>query len=248
MLRLGYPQYVTQGGDWGCMITRIMSLRYPSHLRAAHINMIRGHAPTLFSNPLLYLQHQFSPSNARERNGAVRSNWFLKEGSGYRLQQATKPQTLGYSLSDSPVGLLAWMYEKLHDWTDGYPWTDDEILTWVSIYWHSTAGPAATLRIYYEAAKDREFGRDRSEVYVPTVKLGLSHFPQELTVVPKTYARTMGPVVFESEKEKGGHFAAWECPDELASDLRIMFGKGGGAAGVVDGRSGYGVEKGRAKL
>ncbi|CAL8581297.1 hypothetical protein XPA_006997 [Xanthoria parietina] len=248
MLRLGYPQYVTQGGDWGCMITRIMSLRYPSHLRAAHINMIRGHAPTLFSNPLLYLQHQFSPSNARERNGADRSNWFLKEGSGYRLQQATKPQTLGYSLSDSPVGLLAWMYEKLHDWTDGYPWTDDEILTWVSIYWHSTAGPAATLRIYYEAAKDREFGRDRSEVYVPTVKLGLSHFPQELTVVPKTYARTMGPVVFESEKEKGGHFAAWECPDELASDLRIMFGKGGGAAGVVDGRSGYGVEKGRAKL
>ncbi|KAL8671509.1 MAG: hypothetical protein Q9168_003978, partial [Polycauliona sp. 1 TL-2023] len=131
MLALGYPQYVTQGGDWGCMITRIMSLLYPSHVRAAHINMVRGHAPTFLSNPILYLQHKFTPYNAREKTGKDRSNRFLEEGSGYRVIQATKPQTLGYALSDSPVGLLAWIYDKLHDWTDDYPWTDDEILTWV---------------------------------------------------------------------------------------------------------------------
>ncbi|KAI4251193.1 MAG: hypothetical protein LQ352_005012 [Teloschistes flavicans] len=248
MLALGYPRYVTQGGDWGCMITRIMSLRYPDHVMAAHINMVRGHPPTLLSHPLLYLQHKLSRHNPRETRGADRSRWMLQQGSGYRHQQATKPQTLAYALSDSPAGLLAWLYEKLHDWTDAYPWTDDEILTWVSVYWHSTAGPAATLRIYYEASRDEHFGRDRTERWIPKVPLGLSYFPKELTVVPKTWGRTMGPVVFESEKDKGGHFAAWECPEELARDLRTMFGRGGGAAAVVEGRDGYGVEAERARL
>ncbi|KAI4114132.1 MAG: hypothetical protein LQ338_008049 [Usnochroma carphineum] len=248
MLKLGYTHYVTQGGDWGCMITRIMSLLYPENIGAAHMNMIRGHAPTFFSNPILYLQHKLSPYNAREKSGADRSNWFLKEGGGYREEQATKPQTLGYSLTDSPVGLLAWIYEKLHDWTDDYPWTDDEILTWVSIYWFSTAGPAASLRIYYETEHDKQLGRERTFAYIAKVPLGLTHFPKELTVVPKTWGRTMGPVVFESEKDHGGHFAAWEHPEELVGDLRKMFDKGGGAEGVVEGQNGYGVEKARARL
>ncbi|KAI4092609.1 MAG: hypothetical protein L6R37_007550 [Teloschistes peruensis] len=253
MLRLGYPEYVTQGGDWGCMITRIMSLRYPSHVMAAHINMVRGHAPSPLSHPLLYLQHKLlsSPHNKNNNNAAERNKWMLQEGSGYRALQSTKPQTLAYSLSDSPTGLLAWIYEKLHDWTDAYPWTDDEILTWVSIYWHSTPGPAASLRIYREVAHtddEQRFGRERTERWIPKVPLGLSHFPRELTVVPRTWGRTMGPVVFQSEKDRGGHFAAWECPEVLVGDLRTMFGRGGGAAGVVRGRDGYGVEAGRAKL
>lgn len=67
------------------------------------------------------------------------------------MLQSTQPQPIGFALGDSPVGLLAWMDEKLHDWTDAYPWTDDEIPTWVSIYWFSSAGPAASIRIYYEA-------------------------------------------------------------------------------------------------
>ncbi|KAI4179325.1 MAG: hypothetical protein L6R41_007910 [Letrouitia leprolyta] len=248
MLKLGYPQYVTQGGDWGTWITRIMALLYPSSVRATHITLIRGHAPSPLSNPILYLQHKLSPSSAREKVGPARTASFLQEGHGYAVEQGTKPQTLGYSLNDSPVGLLAWIYEKLHDWTDDYPWTDDEILTWVSIYWHSIAGPAASLRIYYEVAKDREFGIERTGDYIPKVKLGLSFFPRELLVMPKAWGRTMGPVVFESEKERGGHFSAWECPEELVGDLRAMFGKGGGAEGVVEGKNGYGVEMGRAKL
>ncbi|KAL8998535.1 MAG: hypothetical protein Q9188_006081 [Gyalolechia gomerana] len=248
MLKLGYPQYVTQGGDWGTWITRIMSLLYPSSVRATHIHLIRGHAPTFFSNPILYLQHKFSSPSAREKGGQARTNWFVQEGRGYGAEQETKPQTLGYSLNDSPVGLLAWIYEKLHDWTDDYPWTDDEILTWVSIYWHSAGGPAASLRIYYEVAHDAEFGLPRTWEYVPKVKLGLSYFPKEIVVFPKAWGRTMGPVAFESEKERGGHFAAWECPEELVGDLRVMFGKGGGAEGVVEGKRGYGVEMRRAKL
>lgn len=230
---------MTQGGDWGSTITRIMGLLYPSHVLASHINMIRCGKPTWTSNPILALQHAITPYSLRDRSGFARSKWFETEGRGYNLIQSTKPQTIGYALTDSPVGLLAWIYEKLHDWTDAYPWTDDEILTWVSIYWFSTAGPAASLRIYYEAQADTVMGRLRTHKYIPLVKLGLSYFPRELTIVPKTWGRTMGLVVYENDHEDGGHFAASEKPMAIASDLRKMFGKGGGAFGVIKGKDGY---------
>lgn len=180
-----------------------------------------------------------TPYNARDKAGFARTKWFAEEGTGYRLTQATKPQTLGYSLTDSPIGLLSWILEKLHDWTDAYPWTDDEILTWVSIYYFSRAGPAASLRIYYEAAHTSVDGvhRDRTQTWIPKVKLGLLHSPKELTVQPVLWGRTMGPVVFESVKTKGGHFFAWEQPEELVDDLRKMFGKGGPCYRIVSGKS-----------
>ncbi|KAK5132917.1 hypothetical protein LTR08_008363 [Meristemomyces frigidus] len=229
MQSLGYDKYVTQGGDWGFYITRAMGLMYPKSVLASHVNMIRANPPTWSSNPILALQHSIQPYSDRDRKGLERSRWFTEEGSGYRILQTTKPQTLGYSLTDSPVGLLAWILEKLHDWTDDYPWTDNEILTWVSIYWFSTAGPAASLRIYYEAIHSAGDGisRDRTQQWISTVKLGLCHSPKELTVVPLTWGRTLGPVVFESQKAKGGHFAAWEMPEEIVADLRSMFGRGG---------------------
>jgi hypothetical protein len=214
------------------MITRTMGLLYPEAVLASHVNMVRANPPSFVKHPLLALQHALGPYSEREKAGKERNKWFLEEGAGYRQLQASKPQTLGYALQDSPVGLLAWMYEKLHDWTDGYEWGDDEILTWVSVYWFSTAGPAASLRVYYEAVHDQSpkgdaIHRDRTGQWIPKVKLGLLHAPKELTVVPKTWGRTLGPVVFESEKKKGGHFAAHEIPGELVADLRTMFGKGG---------------------
>ena len=131
----------------GCHITRIMALIYPDHVMATHINMIRGNRPTFASHPVLYLQHALTPYTAREKAGLERTKWFTEESAGYRTQQNTKPQTLGYSLADSPVGLLAWMYEKLRDWSDHeqFVFSDDEILLWVSLYWFSKAGPAASL-------------------------------------------------------------------------------------------------------
>jgi pimeloyl-ACP methyl ester carboxylesterase len=217
MQSLGYEKYVTQGGDWGFYITRAMGLLYPQSVLASHINMIRASPPTWTGNPLLALQHALQPYSKRDREGLARTQWFTQEGSGYRTLQATKPQTIGYSLTDSPVGLLAWLLEKLHDWTDSYPWTDDEILTWVSIYAYSTAGPAASLRIYYEATHAPAGGvsRDRTQQWIPKVKLGMTHQPKELGVVPSTWARTLGPVVYEVNQEKGGHFAAWEIPDKV---------------------------------
>ncbi|KAL2056503.1 hypothetical protein ABVK25_002897 [Lepraria finkii] len=134
MLKLGYEKYINQGGDWAIMITCIVSLLYPHHVQASHINMIRGHQPTFLSNPILAIQHALTPCSQRDKAGLARTKWFFKEGSGYRTEQGTIPQTVGYTLADSPVGLLAWIYEKLHDWTDNCPWTYDGILTWESAY------------------------------------------------------------------------------------------------------------------
>lgn len=195
MLDLGYPRYVTQGGDWGFYTTRIMGLLYPHAVLASHINMVRASAPSFASQPLLALQHALTPYTPTEKCGLERSDWFLTQGQAYRQLQATKPQTLAFAFADSPVALLAWIYEKLHDWTDGYAWTDDEVLTWVSIYWFSTAGPNAHVRIYYEAVNnptEKVPSRERASEWVGGVKLGLAHFPRELTVVPRAWGKTLG--------------------------------------------------------
>ncbi|KAM0801829.1 Alpha/Beta hydrolase protein [Usnea florida] len=242
MLQLGYDQYVTQGGDWGSHITRTIGLYYPQHCKASHINYIRpAQAPTFTTSPTLALQHALTPYTAYEKAGLDRTSWFTREGSGYNEIQRTKPQTLGYALHDSPLALLAWIYEKLHDWTDAYPWSPDEILTWVSIYYFSTAGPAASTRIYYEVHhQSGVHDRNKLATYIPDVKLGLAWFPRDLSVPPRSWARTLGPVVSESRHLDGGHFAAHERPGELVGDLNGMFGRGGGAFGVVGGgRDGY---------
>lgn len=231
MLKLGYPQYVTQGGDWGYAITRTIGHLYPQSCLASHLNYIRADPPTLTRHPLLYLQsllHRPSPS---EKAGLERTAWFHTQGYAYNTLQTTRPSTIGACLSDSPVALLSWIYEKLHDWTDNYPWTDDEILTWVSIYLFSEAGPAASVRIYYEAQNTHPKPREDREAqlgYNPHVKLGLSYFPRDLLVFPWYYGRTLGPVVFEKFHGEGGHFAAYEKPELLVGDLRRMFGEGGG--------------------
>jgi hypothetical protein len=231
---------VTQGGDWGFYITRTIGRMYPEACKGSHINMVRANPPTFFQSPIDAIRHAIIPYTALERAGIKRAEWFEKEGSGYRLLLSTKPQTLGYALSASPVALLAWIYEKLHDWTDSYPFTDDEILKWISIYAFSVAGPAANVRIYYESvhAADQKLSREGAHSYVPTVKLGQSFFPKELRVVPFSWGRTLGPVVFQRRHDKGGHFAAFERPHELVEDVRDMFGKGGGAFGVVPGKDG----------
>lgn len=207
--------------------------------------MDQGHPPAFTTSPIAATTHLLTPYTAAQKAGLARTSWFNAQGSGYRAEQATKPQTLGYALADSPVALLAWIYEKLHDWTDDYPWTDDEVCTWMSIYWFATAGPAANVRIYYEATHEWDdpatrVTRDRCQEYIGGgVKLGLSHSPKELRVLPSAWTRTQGDVVFERTWESGGHFFAWEKPEHLLRDVREMFGRGGGAEGCVKGASGF---------
>ncbi|KAH8670997.1 microsomal epoxide hydrolase [Xylariales sp. PMI_506] len=237
MRRLGYDQYVTQGGDWGWTITRAMSLLYPRHVRAQHLNGDVGQPPRLLHNPRLAVEAAVRPWTAREKAGLARTGWFRREGTGYFGQQASKPQTLGYGLADSPVALLAWVYEKLRDWTDSYPWTDDEVLTWISIYWFSAAGPAASVRLYYEYKHEDVEPGDRSPLDRYTrwqdIPVGLAHFPLDISALPATWTRGVGRIVYEKVHPSGGHFAAWERPDDVVGDLRAMFGKNGGAREVI---------------
>lgn len=159
--------------------TRCIGLLYPSHCLASHINSFRANPPTFSATPWQALKHALTPYSSLEHHGLARSDWFLTHGQAYRQLHGTKPQTVGYIFADSPVALMAWIYEKLHDWSDAYPWTDEEICTWISLYWFSTAGPAASVRIYYEATH-QEFrtSKDGMAAYVPGVKLGISYFPQ----------------------------------------------------------------------
>ncbi|KAK7053623.1 alpha beta-hydrolase [Favolaschia claudopus] len=233
MLALGYNEYVTQGGDWGLAVTRRIAQLYGGkHSKAWHTNMVFGEPPADFDPTTLTPEQQAA---------LARTEGLMKKGMGYRHQQSTKPQTLAYAMTDSPVGLLAWIYEKLVAWTDRYNWTDIEVLTWISIFYFSREGPVGSFRIYYEAMGNETMAMQAfREAPAPEIPLGLSHFPGDLVVVPKSWSRMMGNVVFDSEvHDAGGHFPAYEQPEALAGDLRQMFGKGGPAYGVVPGKSGY---------
>ncbi|KAF3483082.1 epoxide hydrolase [Arthroderma uncinatum] len=231
MTALGYEQYAIQGGDWGAVIARVMAKLYPKHVKAVHTNMVFIAPPYPWKNPL--------------DRAKLAVTWnYMTQGNGYLAQQGSRPQTIGYSLHDSPVGLLAWIYEKLHAWTDSYPWTDDEVLTWVSIYAFSRAGPAASARIYYEFnhAPSGPGNVSRAEAvscYSPDVKFAIAQFPREIITLPMFWCRSIGNVVRETEFEKGGHFAAWEVPEDLAADIREFLGKEGQAYRAISGADGY---------
>ncbi|KAF9468671.1 Alpha/Beta hydrolase protein [Collybia nuda] len=243
MLALGYNEYVTQGGDWGALITHRMSqLHGPASIKAWHTNFPLAQLPSL-SRPFTLLRHfmTYVPLfgyTSTETTGLERTKWYSSKSSAYLLLQSTQPQTLGYSLADSPVGLLAWIYEKLVQWTDGYKWDDDEVLDWISLYYFSRAGPAASVNIYYEVIQGSLGESLLATAMDSSIPAGYSHFPKELVVLPRRWY-TSSNIVFRREHESGGHFAAYEKPEALVEDLRKMFGKGGGAFGVVKGKNGY---------
>lgn len=240
-----------------------MALRYPSHTKALHLNFIPSPPPYPWRNPILFLQavlgYLVPPFSASNRRKVAILQSYLERENAYAKQQDTYPQTLGYALNDSPVGLLAWVYDKLHRWTDGYGWTDDEILEWVSIYLFSKAGPAASLRIYRESvtrpsstgSTTNTDGKDglgytwlsRDEVIssriADCVKIAVANFPGEIIQIPGTWLRAIGNIVRETEFEKGGHFAAWEAPEVLVQDLKAFVGRSGEAYGVVTNKDGF---------
>ncbi|KAI9061986.1 alpha/beta-hydrolase [Trametes sanguinea] len=239
MSSLGYDEYVYQGGDWGHVLgMHAVTHDRGKHIKAWHTNTPATRPPAFLSHPLLFLDMLSIPFRRDAKADVEHNKKLLQTGFGYVSIQSTKPQTLGYSLADSPVGLLAWIYEKLVSWSDDYPWTDEEVIEWVSIYWFSRAGPDAAERIYYEMT-----GGGAHDVLEGTrwtsVPLGVSYFPHGIIRLPRSWSHTLGHLVFESDHDSGGHFAAFERPEQLANDLRVMFGKGGSAHGVVLGQLGY---------
>ncbi|KAH8166697.1 hypothetical protein CIB48_g1557 [Xylaria polymorpha] len=229
MSALGYNEYVIQGGDVGLIVGKYMAKKYgPARCKAYHTNTPVPKPPNPDTFPELAAECQKTPLTDAENAAMARSGQYSTEGMGYFKLMTTRPLTIGYSLRDSPVGLLAWIYEKLRAWTDEYPWTDEEILTWISIYYFSTPGPEAPGNVYYAMEHSLPQAFDLAAEYLD-VPFGVARFQNDVLVLPKLWNRTLGPLVYEADYEKGGHFAAWERPDAIIADLRKMFGNNGPA-------------------
>lgn len=145
--------------------------------------------------------------------------WFFDSQSGYGQIQKTKPRTLGFAMHDSPVGMLAWMADKLLLWSDEYPWTKDEIITWTLM--HYLPGPSTAFQMYRENLPVFESGEIPPSVESPYVNVptGVSAFAKEVFMVPRGWAEKSFNLVEWREQPKGGHFPAYEQPHALAESI-----------------------------
>ena len=212
MKGLGYDRYIAQGGDWGSAVTSAMAIQNPQSLLAIHLNMIIAPAsPEQAADPTPY-----------EKELMERIGVWAKQGRGYSEEQSTKPQTLAYSLVDSPVGQAMWIYEKFHGWTDhgGRSPVDafdlDEILDNVMVYWLTASG-GSSARLYWESLGNWPQGKS-------DVPLAVSNFPHEIMPGVRRWAENRySNIIHWGDLEKGGHFAAFEQPELFVSEMREAF-------------------------
>ena len=219
MTRLGYPRYGVQGGDWGAAISREVGRIDPERVIGVHLNLIPGAGAT--SEPTPEELAPLDPAE-QERTWASwrRQQAFASEQQGYADLQSTRPQTVAYALTDSPVGQLAWIAEKFATWSDpASPIDRDVLLTNVMLYWLTrTAGSAGA--IYYERAHASYWGQPAEPSSTPTALLDLAH--ENFIPLRHKVARTDNVVRWTSHPN-GGHFAALEQPAVLAADIRAFF-------------------------
>jgi pimeloyl-ACP methyl ester carboxylesterase len=217
MRRLGYERYGAQGGDWGAFVSPELGRADPEHVVGVHVNAATvGFIPFGPVDPA-----EVATFTEAEKARLERLNRFLSDGSGYFQIQATRPQTLAYALTDSPVGQLAWIVEKFKEWS--YPSANlpedaidrDHMLTNVMLYWLTgTAGSSA--RLYYENMHAGAWGEQPGPT--PT---GVAVFAEDVAI--RRYAERGNNIVHWAEFDHGGHFAAMEAPDLLVGDVRAFF-------------------------
>ncbi|MEV4753593.1 epoxide hydrolase family protein [Micromonospora sp. NPDC049559] len=222
MERLGYARYGVQGGDWGAVISRELGRTRPEVV-GVHLNLL----------PNAHQAHEPEPGELAALDPAERertlASWerlktWSRERQGYADIQATRPQTLAYGLTDSPVGQLAWIVEKFKEWTDSAERPEDavdrdQMLTNVMLYWLTgTAGSSA--RIYYERAHADYWGRPPEPSTAPTA---LAVFPRDNFVPLRHVAERTNNIVRWTEYDRGGHFPAMEQPELLTEDIRAFF-------------------------
>jgi len=215
MKRLGYDTYYAQGGDWGSAVTTAIGIQNLGACAGIHVNMPNASATKeALANP-----------TARDKQALAGAQYYQEWGAGYSKQQATRPQTLGYGLVDSPMGQAAWIIEKFYEWTDcnGHPenvLSREELIDNVMFYWLTASG-ASSARLYWESF-GKAFGAGAaSTVSLPT---GCSIFPKEIVATPRSWAeRRYTNIVYWNELEKGGHFAAFEQPEQFVQELRSCF-------------------------
>jgi pimeloyl-ACP methyl ester carboxylesterase len=224
MHRLGYTRYVAQGGDVGASVTDAMGRQAPEGLLGIHINLL----VTALAGP--------QPTESeQERAAADALATFRASGFGYFLEQATRPQTIGYALLDSPVALAAWMldhdtdsyYKISHAFVDGEPsgnLTRDQIVDNITLYWLTGTGASAA-RSYWESGRAQAAalaaGQAPPEVSLP---VGFTTFPDEIFRAPRSWVEKGYPnLTYFNEVDRGGHFAAWEEPELFSTELRAAF-------------------------
>jgi len=219
MHRLGYDSYIAQGGDAGAVISMELGRADAEHVAGVHVNMLM----TFPSGDPRELADLSESDQAR----LARMGRFNDELSGYLKLQGTRPQTLAFGLTDSPVGQLAWIVEKYREWTDSTDVPEDaisrdDLLTIVSIYWFTaTAGTSAT--IYYEDAAAMRDAANGVRPAPVTVPVGVAVFPEDIFLPLRRLAdRDVPQIVHWSEFDHGGHFAALEEPDLYVADVRAF--------------------------
>ena len=211
MRRLGYESWVAQGGDWGAVVTITLATHAPRGLKGVHLNMAVIYPPADMETP-----------TPEEQKVIDDLKWHVKWDSAYQRVQGTRPQTLGYSLSDSPVGQAAWIYEKCYAWTDndGEPeqaLSMDQMLDNISLYWFTNTG-GSSARLYWELGD----GFTPGQVDLP---VGVSLFPREILRPSRRWVdRYWSHVAYWKAVDRGGHFAAWEEPDLFVAEMRACFG------------------------
>ena len=224
---LGYDRFVTQGGDWGGIITRSMAMQYPALVRACHHNFFPCGPPPFYKAPLTMGRLVLNSwlYTAREKAGLESIQYYMKEQSGYLKQQSTRPQTLGFALGDSPIGILGWLVEKFHEWvdTDHYDMPDNEVLTFVMMHWMQGVTPG--IRFYKAAfAEQGPYSLDKAFKTYSATPVGLSTFLKEGVFPPLDWAKHVSNLQWHKDHLVGGHFASVEQPELLVSDLRQWFG------------------------
>jgi pimeloyl-ACP methyl ester carboxylesterase len=211
MKRLGYTHYLAQGGDWGAVVTQEMGRQAPAGLMAIHINM-----PAVVPSAL---PAKLSPE---EQSAMDSLNAFFGKGAGYAQIQASRPQTIGYALADSPVGQAAWIYEKLAAWSDsqGEPeklFGYDRMLDDIMLYWLTNTATSSA-RFYWENSDLAFF------VVGINIPVGVTVFPKEIYQAPRSWSEQAYPKLRHWNRvDRGGHFAAFEQPELFSREVRAAF-------------------------
>ena len=223
MCRLGYSRYVAQGGDVGAGVTDAMGRQAPEGLIGIHTNLL---VPALGGT--------MPTETDEERAAAAQLATFGRSGNGYFVEMATRPQTIGYAMLDSPVALAAWMidhdtdayYKIARAFVDGKPsgnLTRDHILDNITLYWLTGTGASAA-RSYWEAYGPDAAAAGLQPLPPPEIPFGFTTFPGEIWRTPRSWVDASYPnVIYFNEVDKGGHFAAWEEPELFATEIRAAF-------------------------
>jgi pimeloyl-ACP methyl ester carboxylesterase len=226
MKRLGYTRYVSQGGDWGSVVADAMARQKPAGLLGIHVNM-----PATVPADIAKAISSGAPAPAglspQEKAAYESLTYLYTKGAGYAGIMVTRPQTIGYSLSDSPIGLAAFFLDKFNDWTHSNGdaskvLTKDEMLDDITLYWLTNTATSGA-RLYWEN-NNNNFNAEEQKTAEISIPVAVSVFPGEIYQAPKTWTeRSYHNLIYFNEVNKGGHFAQWEQPQLFAEEMRAAF-------------------------